>query len=393
MVTTADVVVIGGGVNGSSIAFHLAKRGVKNVVLLEKGHIASGPTGRSSGIVRQHYTLEPLARMAHDSLHVFERFADETSGGDAGFVQCGAVFIGGAALAEPVRATVDMHQRIGIRESILSVDELKKMEPRLATEGIAFGAWEPDDGYADPSLTANSFADAAARLGVKISVKARVTAIRTDEKGVAAVVTDKGEITTRSVVNVAGPWGREVGAMVGADLPIFATRHPVVILQRPPSWRTAMPVWIDLIEGWYYKPERNTAIMVGSIQNFAPNESADADNYSTVPDYAEVERYSEGILKRFPVMEEGLAQGGWAGIYDMTPDGQPVLDRVPEVPGFWCAVGFSGHGFKLSPAIGTAMAEMVTEGACSTYDLSLFSYSRFRENRLTGTAYEFSIVG
>ncbi len=154
-----------------------------------------------------------------------------------------------------------------------------------------------------------------------------------------------------------------------------------------------MPVWVDLIEGWYYKPERNTAIMVGSLQNFAPDESADAGNYSAVPAYAEVEKYSDAIMKRFPIMEEGLAQGGWAGIYDMTPDGQPVLDRVPEVPGFYCAVGFSGHGFKLSPAIGMAISELVTEGSSRTYDLSLFNYSRFRENRLTETAYQFSIVG
>jgi sarcosine oxidase subunit beta len=393
MVTTAEAVVIGGGVNGSSIALHLVRRGVRNVVLVEKGHIASGPTGRSSGIVRQHYTLEPLARMAHDSLHVFERFADETGGGDAGFVQCGAVFAGSEAMESAVRSTVEMHRRIGIRESMLTADEIRKMEPNLSMENIAFATWEPDDGYADPSLTANSFAEAAAREGVKVQLRTRVTAIRTDERGVSTVVTDKGEIATRAVVNACGPWAREVAAMVGADLPIFATRHPVLILQRPPSWRTVMPVWIDLVEGWYYKPERNTAIMVGSLQNFAEGETADIEGYSTVPDYTEVERYSEATVKRFPIMEQGLAQGGWAGIYDMTPDGQPVLDAVPEVPGFFCAAGFSGHGFKLSPAIGKVMAEVVTDGKAASYDLSLFRYSRFRENRLTRTAYEFSIVG
>src|SRR5205085_1153522 len=179
---------------------------------------------------------------------------------------------------------------------------------------------------------------------------------------VSAVVTDKGEIATRAVVNACGPWAKEVAAMVGADLPIFATRHPVLILQRPPSWRTNIPVWIDLVDAWYYKPERNTAIMVGSMQNFVEGETADIEGYSTVPDYTEVERYSEATVKRFPIMEQGLAQGGWAGIYDMTPDGQPVLDAVPEVPGFFCAAGFSGHGFKLSPAIGKVMAEVVTGG-------------------------------
>src|SRR5712692_8483961 len=161
---TADIVIVGGGITGACAAFRLAERGAKNVLLLEQRHIASGPTGRSSGIVRQHYTIETLAAMARDSVKVFQNFAGQI-GGDAGFVQTGVVFFASQASAAALKATVEMHQRIGIRESFVTSDDLKKMEPELYQDDIACGSHEPDGGYADPALTANSFVQAARRLG------------------------------------------------------------------------------------------------------------------------------------------------------------------------------------------------------------------------------------
>lgn len=392
MAISAEVVVIGGGVNGASIAYHLAKRGVRNVVLLEKGHIASGPTGLSSGIVRQHYSIETLARMALDSVRVFQNFGEQI-GGDAGFVQTGGAFLCPEALHPAVEAAVEMHRRVGIRETIVSASELEKREPGISLAGIAFGTWEPDAGYADPALTANSFAEAAQREGVQIRKRTPVTGLKVEAGRITRVITATEEIATRTVVNAAGPWGGRIAEMAGASVPIYATRHPVVIMQRPPGWRTPTPFWADMAEGWYYKPERNSAIMVGSIQNFAADEKADADAYSKVPEYHEIERYSDAALRRFPALSEGMVQGGWAGVYDMTPDGQPVLDRVAEVEGFYCACGFSGHGFKLSPAVGKAISELVLDGRSRSYDLSPFRYARFREGQLTRGAYEYSIIG
>jgi len=389
---TADVIVIGGGINGSSIAYRLARDGIKNVVLVEKGHIASGPTGRSSGLVRQHYTSPTLAKMAFDSVRVFERFAEEI-GGDAGFVQCGVVFCCGPNDEAGMRRTVDMHRGLGIREEVLSGEDLRRIEPFLATDDIAIGAYEPEGGYADPALTANSFAEAAVGLGVELLRRTRVTNLKIEAGRIAGVVTDKGEISSRIVINVAGPWGSEVAAMAGIDIPIQPSRHPVVILQRPPQWRRSTPVWCDLVSGWYYKPERGAGLMVGSISEESQNTPADLDTYLTSPSYEEVETFSEATVKRFPVMTEGMAQGGWAGIYDVTPDSQPVIDRIDEVDGFYCAVGFSGHGFKIGPAVGVLMSELVRTGRCTTYDIEMFRYGRLREGRSSRGAYAYGIIG
>lgn len=390
MSKTAEVVVIGGGINGCCTAYYLAKRGVKNIVLVEKGHIASGPTGRSSGIVRQHYTQETLSAMARDSVAVWKNF-DHEIGGDAGFVECGAVFFASPKDAKSLAKTVEMQQRIGIRVSLLTGEDLRKMEPALYSEDIACGAYEPDGGYADPSLAANSFSEAATRAGVEVMKRTEVTSLKIEAGEVRGVVTTKGEISTRTAVNIAGVWGAQIAGMAGAKIPIKVSRHPVVILQRPSSWRNGTPVWVDLVNGWYFKPERSTGMMVGSVKDI--DDETDIANYSTVPSYEEIETFSAGILRRFPVMEEGLAQGGWAGLYDVTPDWQPVIDKIPEVKGFYCAVGFSGHGFKIGPAVGKAMSELVIDGICNSYDIGLFRYSRFQHKESSRGAYAFGIIG
>lgn len=390
MNTTADVVVIGGGINGCCTAYYLAQRGVKNIVLVEKGHIASGPTGRSSGIVRQHYSHETLAAMARDSVQVWQNF-EQQIGGSAGFVQCGVVFFAGEKGAPALRQAVAMHQRIGIKEKLVSADDLRRMEPALAAEDIVAAAYEETGGYADPALAATSFSETAARLGVEIYKRTFVTGLKIESGKMRAVITDKGEIATACAVNIAGPWGKFIAEMAGAHIPIKASRHPVIILDRPPEWRNPTPVWGDLINGWYFKPERDTAIMVGSLQDI--DKEVDIEDHPTMPSYEETETYSAAILKRIPVMSSGLARKGWAGLYDVTPDWQPVIDRIPEVEGFYCACGFSGHGFKIGPAVGRIVAELVVDGHCSSYDIGLFRYSRFQEQRSSRGTYAFGIIG
>ena len=390
MAKTAEVIIVGGGVNGCSTAYHLARRGVRNIVLIEKQHIASGPTGVSSGVVRQHYTNPTLAAMARDSVRVFERFGEEI-GGDAGFVQCGVVFLCGSETASLLATTVEMHQRIGIRESLLSPDELQAMEPQLFSEDVAGGAYDPDGGYADPTLAANSFADAAKRLGVEVLKRTTVTDLHIDDGRIAGVATDKGDISSRTVIDAAGPWGAKLAAIAGVDIPITVTRHPVVVMQRPRTWETPTPVWGDLIGGWYFKPDGKTGIMVGSVQD--DHRSVDADAYVDTATHDEIAAASSAILRRFPVMEEGTARSGWAGLYDVTPDSQPVIDRIAGVDGFFCAFGFSGHGFKIAPAVGRIVSELVLDGECRTYDVSIFRHDRFRRGDLHQSGYTYSIVG
>jgi len=392
MRTTADIVIIGGGINGCSIAYHLARCRAGRVLLLERRHIAGGPTGRSSGIVRQHYTLETLACMARDSLRVFQRFPEEV-GGSAGFVQTGAVFLASPDNAAALEKTVAMHQRLGIRTSVLPVDDLRRMEGALHHEDLAGGAYEPDSGYADPALAANSYCEAARELGVEVRVRTTVTGLRIEKGRIRGVRTDGGHVACPVVVNVAGPWGDKIAAMAGAEIPIVPSRHPVVLMQRPPQWRNSTPVWLDLVNGAYFKPEGQAGMLIGSIQPEEGEVRADLETFSQTPSYEELSEFSEAIMKRFPVMSEGLAQGGWAGLYDVTPDWQPVIDAIPQAQGFYCAVGFSGHGFKLGPAVGRIVSELVTTGECASYDISLFRYPRFQEGRLSRGQYRYSIIG
>jgi sarcosine oxidase subunit beta len=390
--STADAVVIGGGVNGCSTAYQLAKSGLKKVVLLEKSHIASGPTGLSSGVVRQYYTLEPLAMMARDSVRVLQDFR-KIIGGEAGFVQCGIVFVSGTTDEKVMRESVEMHQRIGIEEKLLTAAELREMEPELNTDGIVHGAYEPHGGYADPTLVANSFAVAAEREGVTILRNTEVVAINTRAGSVCGVVTSKGSISTEKVANIAGPWGKRIANMVGVDIPLTASRHPVVVLARPPGWRAPTPVWADLVTGWYFKPESRHSIMVGSLTEVEADRNVDIETYNSRTSYDETVPYSEGILHRFPVMGDGGVTSSWAGLYDVTPDGLPVIDAIPEVKGFFCAVGWNGHGFKTSPALGALMAELITTGQCRRYDISIFRHDRFDGHSRTGSKSKYAIIG
>jgi sarcosine oxidase subunit beta len=392
MSETADVVVIGGGINGVSAAYELAKHGVKNVVLLEKGHIASGPTGLSSGIVRRHYTLETLAQMARDSVAVFHNFK-ELIGGDAGFVRSGVVFVAPAEGAEVLRETVAMHRRIGIDERLLTPADVKELEPQAAVEDIAVGAYERDGGYADPTSTANSYAAAAEREGVTIRRGTEVTGLRVEAGRIRGVETAQGPISTGAVVNVAGPWGARIAAFAGVEIPISPSRHPVLILDRPPAWRQSTPVWGDLVRGWYFKPEGPHGLMIGCLAESDGDRDVDIEGYAVKIQHEETLRYTEPVLHRFPVMANGTATGSWAGLYDVTPDGLPVIAEIPEVKGFFCAIGFSGHGFKTAPAVGVILAELVTNGACETYDISIFRPGRFRDGGTAGSRYPFHIIG
>jgi glycine/D-amino acid oxidase-like deaminating enzyme len=328
--------------------------------------------------------------MARDSVKVFQHFRDEV-GGDAGFVPCGVVFLSAHENATVLAATVEMHRRIGIRETLISADDLKLMDPHLFHEDIACGAYDPDGGYADPALAATSFADAARRLGVAVLQRTTVTALRIGSGKIAGVVTSAGDIATGTVINVAGPWGATLAAEAGIEIPIMVTRHPVVVMQRPAAWANPTPVWGDLIGGWYFKPDGDAGMMVGSVRD--DHRPVDADHYQDAPTHEEIVAASSAIVRRFPVMEDGTARKGWAGVYDVTPDSQPIIDRIEHTPGFFCAVGFSGHGFKIAPAVGHIVSDLVVDGRCDRYDISIFRHDRFRTGELHQSGYQYSIIG
>jgi glycine/D-amino acid oxidase-like deaminating enzyme len=388
---SADVVVVGGGINGTSIAFHLAKRGV-GVTLVEKDFIAAGPSGRSSGIIRQHYSNAATARMALHSLRVWQNF-DEVVGGDAGFKQTGFLVCVREEHLEGLRANIAFQQSIGINTRLVWADELKELEPHISTMDIVAAAHEPESGYADPASAANGFANAAKRLGATISVGTKVVSIQTAEGRVTGVITDKGKIAAGNVVIAAGPWSTRLSRTVGIDLPIISSRHQVCLYRWPAGFRGHM-INADFVGGVYLRPETGQQMLVGSVEpEEAKDRVDDPDHFNQNADIDTITRFAERVAHRYPDMQQGTSAGGYAALYDITPDWHPIIDGVPGIAGLYVCAGGSGHCFKLSPAIGDMMAKLVADGKKPGDDVNLFSFDRFARGQLIRGKYEYDILG
>ena len=380
MAATADVVIIGGGATGTSTAYHLAKRGVKNVVLIEKQFLASGPTGRSSACVRQHYSTPETCRLVLKALRFFEHFEELTGGRTAGFVRTGYLLGVDDRLREPMEASVKLQQSQGIDSRLISPAAARDIEPRLAIDDLTAACYEPDAGYADPSQTTQGFAGAARELGVRFMEQTTVTGIRARGDRVATVETDKGAIESAKVVNAAGTWSDRLGRMVGVEIPITVCRHKIALVAWPSDARGPHPMLYDFVTNIYTRPETGDMILVGPLDSEELNDRADPDAYREGLNLDEKTDLLARAATRFPVLERGGVLRSYAGCFDVTPDWHPVNDETgPD--GFYVAAGFSGHGFKLSPAIGEMVANLVVDGKKPDDDVHAFRLSRFAEGK------------
>ncbi len=377
---TADVVIIGGGATGASTAFHLAKRGVRNVVLIEKEFLASGPTGRSSACVRQHYSTPETCRLVLKALRFFERFEDLTGGRTAGFVRTGYLLGVDDRLRKQMEASVKLQQAQGIDSRLISPVEAREIEPRLAIDDLTAACYEPEAGYADPSQTTQGFAGAARDMGLKVMEQTSVTGIRTQGDRVVAVETSNGTIETPKVVNAAGTWADRIGTMAGVDIPITVCRHKIALVAWPKQARGPHPMVYDFVTNIYTRPETGDMILVGPLDSEELADRADPDAYREGLNFDEKTDLHTRAATRFPVLEDGAVEKTYAGCFDVTPDWHPVIDE-PGPRGFYVACGFSGHGFKLSPAIGDMVAALVTGGKKPGDDVDLFRLSRFAEGK------------
>ncbi len=391
MKSTADVVVIGGGIMGTSAAFRLAERGLK-VTLVEKSFLAGGSTGKSSAIVRQHYSNDLTARMAKFSLRIFQNFG-ETVGGECGFRPVGFVVLASAKDREGLAANVALQRGVGIHTRLLSIEELREVAPGMAEAEEVAAAYEPEGGYADPSLTVNAFGEAARRRGAVILQDIEVMGVRMEGGRVQGVTTTRGEIAAGAVVNTAGPWGARVAKMVGIELPLQPCRVQVSFFAPPPDDKPAPHVFADFPNVTYFRPETGGLTLVGSVDASEANHHADPDRYNERVDFDFVADTGARLARRFPCMERGESRGGYAAIYDITPDWHPVIDEWPEGSGFFVAAGHSGHGFKLGPAVGVMMTDLVTGQRTEGLDPALFRFSRYAEGKPVRGRYEYSIAG
>ena len=380
MSNTADIIIIGAGVHGASLAFHLAERGVKPLVL-EKNFIGAGATGRSSGLVRMHYDVRQDSELAWISFGYFKDWAERV-GGECGFTRTGFLQIVARENEAALRKNIAMHQDIGIPSISISADDVKRLAPSFVTDDFDIAAYEPESGYADPTGTTNAFMASARAKGTRLVQDCEVTGIQVEGGKVKGVETNRDIFSGPVIVNAAGPWANKLNAMVGLDLPFTTWRHDTMFVGRPKEIGPSHPTVIDFPNEMYFRPETGGLTLVGLEDGNPLGESPDSDT-----DHAQkgfVERAIERICQRMLVMEKGYlhtAHGGYDGI---TPDQHPLLGQAgPQ--GFFLQCGLSGTGFKIAPAVGLCMSELILDGEAKTVDISICRPQRFAEGKeITG---------
>ncbi len=350
--------VIGGGVYGASILFHLATAGA-DAVLVERHHLADGPTGRSSANLRLHYTTPELAEIARRSYAIMDRFR-ELTGADNGFVRVGVLY--GVAPEHAAAFEANVHRLVAGGSppiELLSVPEMAELVPGFRLDGFALGVHEPTTGYADPVATTLGFADGARALGSTVLVSTTAAGILVEAGRVGGVrLADGGDVRARRVVVAAGPWSRRLLADVGVELPTFPERHAITLVSAPQGSRAVVPcVWSDRIHRYYARPEGEALVLLGGTTSRTVP-VADPDAWEASVPLAESAEHVERATPRIPALEGLGIRPGYAGLYDMSPDGFPIVDAVPGVDGLFVMAGTSGHGFKLAPALGALVAEL-----------------------------------
>lgn len=378
MTASADVVVIGGGVIGTSTAFHLAKAGVKNVTLLERTFIGGGATGKSGALVRQHYTNPYDGELAAKSIPYFLHWNDLVGVGDPRYVQCGMLRLSQPSELDKLEANTEMLQGVGVKTWILDQQQIREIDDRLYVDDIPAAAWEPESGFAEPSATAFGFADAAASLGVTVKTGVTATGLRTEGGKITGVETTDGVIATEKVLVAAGAWAPKLLSPLGLDYDLKPTRVQVCVFRRPETTSRLHPVVIDGVNILWMRPEGEFSTLVGiEIEHSV----VDPDTYDQGLSETFISATHKVLSSRMPVMKSAPLRGGWSGVITMSPDAHMILGAEPSVPGLHLAIGDSGTNFKTGPAIGACLSEEITTGRASTVDITPFRPTRFAEGQ------------
>lgn len=395
MTETADVVVVGGGLEGCAAAWALARRGVTDVVVAERGTVGSGMTGKSSGIVRCHYGVSSLAAMAAVGLEVFEN-AEDLFGADIGFRQTGYVVGVADANVDALRKSLAAQRSVGVDTEEIDHAEVARLWPYADLTPFAAFGWEPRGGYGDAYQTAQAFSASARAAGARVRQGSPVAGLLLDGDRVTGVrLADGSEISAGTVVVATGVWTRPLLAPYGIDMPIRVVREQIVLID--PGIDSAavsrLPVFSDLVSLQYVRPEVGGEILFGN-SDLAHTEDADPDSYLNRATEAFVDVTVDKVGTRFPGFPDAAISSSYAGCYDVTPDWNPVISPGP-LDGLVIAAGFSGHGFKIAPAVGQLVADLVIDGHSSDPRIpeSDFRFSRFADGELLTTPYPYVGAG
>ncbi len=368
---TADIVIVGGGIMGASTAYYLAKRGQKDVVLLEKDLLAQATTGLSVGGIRQQFSHPANILLSQETLRLFKRFPEEFDA-DIGFHQVGYLFLAQEQETwKEFLANVSLQRNYEVPVEVLNQEEIKQRWPYLETGDLKGGTFCAEDGYADPYSVAMGLANAARKLGVRIEEKTEVTGIQVEGDRIQGVETNKGSISTPIVVNVAGPWSSEVAKMAGVDLPIKPYRRQAFVTTAFKAIPKPIPLVLDFDVSFYFR-EEGPGILMGRSDLDEPS------SFNTNVDWNFLTKVTETAVLRAPVLEKAEIRRGWGGLYSISPDNNPIIGPLLGVEGFYCASGFSGHGFQHGPPAGRILSELILDGQ-TDFDLTPFLYDRLKK--------------
>jgi len=374
---SAECVVIGGGVVGCSVAYHLARNGLKPL-LLERAVLGGGSTARNAGGVRQQFSTEVNVRLGMMSRRMLERFPDEV-GVSADFRQIGYLFLAtNERDAEQFRRNVTMQHRVGLSEvSVLSAGEAQVLVPELRVDDVTAATFCPSDGVAGPNEVTSGYATAARRLGASLVEDCDVTSIDCSGGAIASVTAGAQRVATRMVVDCAGPYAAVVAAMAGADVPVKPYRRHLFLTEKF-ALSKSPPMTVDFRTSFYFHPEGD-GLLLGM------SDPAEPPSFDVDVDWQFLEHLVDHATWRLPALERATIRTGWAGLYETTPDNQAIIGEWPEITGLWLCCGFSGHGFMQAPAAGSVLAAQMV-GAVPEFDLSAVAPDRFVRRRLSPEA-------
>jgi len=382
---TADVVILGAGVMGTAIAFHLAKRKAGKIVVIDKDHVGRGASGRSSALIRMHYSFPPEVELALISLRMFQKWRDLV-GAPGDFRKTGFVRIVHPNETQQLKLNVAMQRQLGVNVELIDRQQLAELEPEWNVDDVELAAYEPDSGYGDGAGVAGDFLEAARHLGAIYAPRTQITSLHSEQGRVCGVVARQGAIQSPVVIVALGPWTQPLLEQAGYGVPIECEYHQVAILRNASDMKAGGCACIDSATATYFRSDAHDKFLVGDFYGQRP---ADPDNFPQRPADESLEEIIDRASRRVPKLQRAEVMRGVTGVYDMTPDSRPLLGEIPGIRGLYICAGFSGMGFKISPAVGLVMSQLVLDGRATSVDIDAFRPSRFAENSPIKAEYEY----